>query len=87
MEEGRCHWGEISAVAEDIQLHVAELGQGHLLPVDHLQEKIRAVLAIPELSKMIVAAEQSEVEAGSYDRLRIWKINRAVDPQLRGCPR
>ena len=31
------------------------------------------------LSDLIVAADQQEVQAGPYDRLRIWKVRHAAD--------
>ncbi len=39
----------------------------------------------PVLSDVIVAAAQQEVEAGSHDRLRIWKDSRAADLRLHSC--
>lgn len=36
MEEGRRRWGEVSAVAEDIQFHMAELSQGLFAENRHL---------------------------------------------------
>jgi hypothetical protein len=53
--------------------------------VDHIQKKLDAVLDVPALSDVIVATAQPEVDAGSYHRLRIWKVSRAADPHLHGC--
>ncbi len=59
--------------------------EAHLLPVDHIQKKLDAVLKDPRLSDVIVAADQPEVDAGAYHRLRIWKVSRAAEPHLHGC--
>jgi hypothetical protein len=58
---------------------------GTILPIKNpgsWQKKLDAMLDGLVLSDVIVAAAQQEVEAGSHDRLRIWKVNCAADPHL-----
>jgi hypothetical protein len=61
---------------------------GTILPIKNpgsWQKKLDAMLDGPVLSDVIVAAAQQEVEAGSHDRLRIWKDSRAADLRLHSC--
>jgi hypothetical protein len=79
-------WHLLTGTPGDLSVTISAqiTSEGYLLPVDHIQAKLDAVLQDPRLSTVVVAAEQPGVEAGSYNRLRIWKVSRAAAPQRRG---
>jgi hypothetical protein len=79
-------WHLLTGTPGDVSVTISAqiTPEADLLPVDHIQKKLDAILKDPRLSDVIVAAEQSGVDAGPYHRLWLWKVSRAADPHLHG---
>lgn len=80
-------WHLLTGTLSDLSVTISTeiTADGRVSFVNHIIEKIHAVLQVPALWGIIVAENQKEVQAGPYDRLQIWKVQHAADPERHAC--
>jgi hypothetical protein len=83
-------WHLLAGIRNDVSVTVSACidADGRVSPVEHIEQKIHAILEVPELSELVVAADQNkvtnEVITEQYGRLRIRKATHLADPKRHG---